>query len=451
MIERAGGVGRRNGRFNDSGFERTSGDVLSLPRYDDPQENGDFDTVRQYLNEIGQIPILPGNEQRRLARDVLKGELALVGLKLLEESGLPSKPLRERTQEVPHRDKVKILLDNIPKSQIQDVEVKRNPEYDKEDKRGKKRNIHYIFDRYRGRFKHSLDDLREKKSRSSRERTLRELVERLVANVDQATRSHEELVTTNLRLVASVAKKKKLRRGHDILDLIQDGSIGLRKAAAQFDYGLGYEFSTYATWWIRQAISRGFMDTSRTIRVPLHAQEAVLEFKKHKRQLTQDLGREPTEEELKELANGHLKIDRDTLFSALKVDDICSLDMQLGEDENQTLADFIPDDGETVDEQSARSELQRAVREAVDRLTKRERKVLALRYGMTDGRTRTLEEVGGEFQVTRERIRQIEAQALRKLRHPRNGSARLRQFLDADPRAAKTTGAKELAHEIRKR
>ena len=255
---------------------------------------------------------------------------------------------------------------------------------------------------------------------------IQEEIKALQLDVDRGSDAKKRLAEANLRLVVSIAKRY-VGRGMLFLDLIQEGNLGLIKAVEKFDYRKGYKFSTYATWWIRQAITRAIADQARTIRIPVHMVETINKLIRVSRQLLQELGREPTPEEIAE----EMKMPVERVREILKISqEPVSLETPIGEEEDSHLGDFIKDDNVPVPADAAAfTLLKEQLEEVLGTLTEREQKVLTLRFGLEDGRARTLEEVGKEFNVTRERIRQIEAKALRKLRHP-SRSRKLKDYLE---------------------
>ena len=339
------------------------------------------DPVRMYLKEIGRVPLLTGNEEIEIATRMANGKPA------------------------------ELAIINFAKAETGE---------DYED------------------FKNAIIDLVEKKlGESFKDKDYTYAVEALAqtdAAIDPATLelaedgqyAKSQLAEANLRLVVSVAKRY-VGRGMLFLDLIQEGNLGLIKAVEKFDYRKGYKFSTYATWWIRQAITRAIADQARTIRIPVHMVETINKLVRVNRQLLQELGREPRPEEIAK----EMGISEDKVREIIKIaQEPVSLETPIGEEEDSHLGDFIADDEAPAPESIAStSMLQSHLEEVLRTLTPREEKVLRLRFGLDDGKTRTLEDVGKEFNVTRERIRQIEAKALRKLRHP-SRSKRLKDFLD---------------------
>ena len=267
---------------------------------------------------------------------------------------------------------------------------------------------------------------REEKATEEELAEIKEEIKNLQKDLDAGDEAKKRLAEANLRLVVSIAKRY-VGRGMLFLDLIQEGNLGLIKAVEKFDYRKGYKFSTYATWWIRQAITRAIADQARTIRIPVHMVETINKLIRVSRQLLQELGREPSPEEI--AAEMNMPVER--VREILKISqEPVSLETPIGEEEDSHLGDFIQDDNVPVPADAAAfTLLKEQLEEVLGTLTEREQKVLTLRFGLEDGRARTLEEVGKEFNVTRERIRQIEAKALRKLRHP-SRSRKLKDYLE---------------------
>jgi RNA polymerase primary sigma factor len=303
-------------------------------------------------------------------------------------------------------------------------------------------NVRWIDKHIRAKRKHSAPLGRQKEEVVRRQQELRALEKRLARSIQElkavnrdiatgeamARRAKKEMVEANLRLVISIAKKYT-NRGLQFLDLIQEGNIGLMKAVDKFEYRRGYKFSTYATWWIRQAITRSIADQARTIRIPVHMIETINKLNRISRQMLQEMGREPTPDELA----SRMEMPEDKVRKVLKIaKEPISMETPIGDDEDSHLGDFIEDTGAESPLDSATVEsLRETVHGVLSQLTPREAKVLRMRFGIDLSTDHTLEEVGKQFDVTRERIRQIEAKALRKLRHP-SRSEQLRSFLIED-------------------
>lgn len=344
------------------------------------------DSFYLYLREIGKRPLLSEQEEKELATEIkkLKSELDLK--EITDES------LNKELSMIKYPDKIGIDIDSRRKQRkyiIKNLEAKKN--------------------------RLTQGNLNNKNSNLIIEmRLLEEILEKLEL-LTKYNKAKQKFIESNLKLTVSIAKRY-IGRGLEMNDLIDEGNIGLIKAAEKYDVTKGYKFSTYATWWIRQAITRSIADQSRTIRVPVHMVEKINKMMKIQRATTMELGREPNEIELAE----RLNITIDNLRELKKfAEEPISLEIPIGDDDDSTLGDFVPDENtEAAEEVATKNLLKEALNEALSTLTPREEIILRLRYGLDDGRTRTLEEVGQKFGVTRERIRQIEAKSLRKLRHP---------------------------------
>ena len=344
------------------------------------------DPVRMYLKEIGKVPLLTAAQEVDLARRIEAGEFATELRELVE------------TDDKVDQKRLRIVVESV--IAIRDHQVEK---FGKVEGIGRDR----IAKSYKPKSREDLDDFLRRVERDG------QLAKR-------------KLIEANLRLVVSIAKRY-VGRGMLFLDLIQEGNLGLIRAVEKFDYSKGYKFSTYATWWIRQAITRAIADQARTIRIPVHMVETINKLVRIQRQLLQDLGREPSPEEI----GRQMGIPADKVREILKVSqEPVSLETPIGEEEDSHLGDFIEDSDAVVPVDAASFILLQEQLEAVlHTLSEREKKVIQLRFGLLDGHPRTLEEVGREFGVTRERIRQIESKTLSKLRHP-SRSQKLRDYLE---------------------
>ncbi len=361
-----------------------------IPRDEELLKAPTNDPVRMYLKEIGKVPLLTAAQEVDLAMRIESGEFATALIMSVDGNG---------TRKVENRQ-----FRNVVEAVCRIREHQLNP-----DKRLRHEGIG-----------------REKVTRSYRPRNVEETLEFLRRVERDGQLAKKKLIEANLRLVVSIAKRY-VGRGMLFLDLIQEGNLGLIRAVEKFDYSKGYKFSTYATWWIRQAITRAIADQARTIRIPVHMVETINKLVRVQRQLLQDLGREPLPEEI----GKQMGVPADKVREILKVSqEPVSLETPIGEEEDSHLGDFI-EDAEAVVPIDAASFilLQEQLESVLHTLSDREKKVIQLRFGLMDGHPRTLEEVGREFGVTRERIRQIESKTLSKLRHP-SRSQKLRDYLE---------------------
>jgi RNA polymerase primary sigma factor len=367
---------------------------IRLPREDDLLRAPTNDPVRMYLKEIGKVPLLTAAQEVDLAMRIEAGEFTTALLETVE--GAESNGSASKVDQ----KKMKVVVECV----VRIREHQLDPE-----KRLRHEGI-----------------ARERISRSFKPKTRPELVEFLRRVERDGQLAKKRLIEANLRLVVSIAKRY-VGRGMLFLDLIQEGNLGLIRAVEKFDYSKGYKFSTYATWWIRQAITRAIADQARTIRIPVHMVETINKLARIQRQLLQDLGREPSPEEI----GKQMGVPAEKVREILKVSqEPVSLETPIGEEEDSHLGDFIEDSDAVVPIDAASFILlQEQLESVLHTLSEREKKVIQLRFGLLDGHPRTLEEVGREFGVTRERIRQIESKTLSKLRHP-SRSQKLRDYLE---------------------
>ena len=367
------------------------------------------DSIRLYLQEIGRIRLLRADEEIELARKIAD----LLALERVREDLMNQ--LERQPQEIEWSEEVmyqQLGLAQETHKLLQALEGLLNG--------GSVMRFALFFYCLESDLAVLLDTLSEIKALLEKEWAL-EVKKQFPAfrqRLFLGRRAKDKMVQSNLRLVVSIAKKY-MNRGLSFQDLIQEGSLGLIRAAEKFDHEKGYKFSTYATWWIRQAITRAIADQSRTIRLPVHLYETISRIKKTTKLLSQEMGRKPTEEEI--ATKMEMTIEK-LRFIAKSAQLPISLETPIGKEEDSRLGDFIEADGETPEDEVAKNLLREDLECVLDTLSARERDVLRLRYGLDDGRMKTLEEIGQLFNVTRERIRQIEAKALRKLRHPNRNS-----------------------------
>ncbi len=385
------------------------------------------DSIRLYLQEIGRIRLLRADEEIELARKIAD----LLELERLREQ--LSDQLDREPQDIEWAEEVlysqlegaidlhkrqvklaKVVQDQLPQIQAKYLTNQTN------------QSLGFAYNCYLQVLDVLVSNLQKLKESTEKE-WLKEVGKQFPAfrhRLFIGRRAKEKMVQSNLRLVVSIAKKY-MNRGLSFQDLIQEGSLGLIRAAEKFDHEKGYKFSTYATWWIRQAITRAIADQSRTIRLPVHLYETISRIKKTTKILSQEMGRKPTEEEIADRMEMTIEKLR---FIAKSAQLPISLETPIGKEEDSRLGDFIEADGETPEDQVSKNLLREDLETVLNSLSARERDVLRLRYGLDDGRMKTLEEIGTIFNVTRERIRQIEAKALRKLRHP-NRNTILKEYI----------------------
>ena len=384
------------------------------------------DSIRLYLQEIGRIRLLRADEEIELARKIAD----LLELERLREQ--LAEQLDREPQDIEWAEEVlysqlEAAID-LHKRQVKLAKIVQEqlPLLQERYLANNTKAPGFFYGFYLHLIEALTNSLQSLKESTEKE-WLREVSKQFPAfrhRLYVGRRAKEKMVQSNLRLVVSIAKKY-MNRGLSFQDLIQEGSLGLIRAAEKFDHEKGYKFSTYATWWIRQAITRAIADQSRTIRLPVHLYETISRIKKTTKILSQEMGRKPTEEEIADRMEMTIEKLR---FIAKSAQLPISLETPIGKEEDSRLGDFIEADGETPEDQVSKNLLREDLETVLNSLSARERDVLRLRYGLDDGRMKTLEEIGTIFNVTRERIRQVEAKALRKLRHP-NRNTILKEYI----------------------